>query len=202
MKKIVTIGLAVCFLITLTATAFLSVSIAKDEKPAKPTAAEQKAATAKADAALLRREAETKARARLNAKEWVIQLKSSGGKKTKVETDTLTFSDGKITSKNLSDKGYPTSNYSLTLGNDSMIIWETMQTAESQDVAFWRGELQGEVMTGVLSLHPTKGEVEDFYFTTQVTEQAVQPQIAEPEKPEPQKKAEEPKKKKTKSEKK
>jgi hypothetical protein len=197
MKKIVTIGFAVCFLITL--TALLSVSIAKDEKPAKPTAAEQKAAKAQADVALLRKEAEAKARGRLNAKEWTIQLTSSGGKKTKVETDTLTFSDGKITSKNLSDKGYPTSNYSLTLGSDGMIIWETMQTAESQDVAFWRGELQGEVMTGVLSLHPTKGEVEDFYFTTQAVEQTVQPQTVEQQKPEPEKKAAESSKKKTKS---
>ena len=58
--------------------------------------------------------------------------------------------------------GYPASNYSLTLGGDGRAVWETMQTKEGEGVAFWRGEVEGATMRGVLSKHPTEGPAEDY----------------------------------------
>ena len=184
MKKIV---ISVVILSVAFITGPVSLSLAREEK--KPVARAK-------DSALARKEAEARARVKLNAKTWTIQTISYVGKKTETGTDTLTFSDGKITSKNLSEKGYATSNYTLTLKEDGVIIWETMQRTEGGDLAFWRGELQGEMMSGMFSLHPIKGEIRDFNFTTESTEVVA----AQPETPpaEVEKKAVEPAKKKAK----
>ena len=161
------------FVLSFLITAFLaeSIAIAKEETKAE-------AIPPVVDPAIARREAETKAKETLGLKEWPIYLVTMAEKKTKAETDVLTFPEGKIISKNLTDKGYPASNYTVTVQEDGLIIWETMQTAEKGDIAFWRGELQGEVMRGVLSMHPVKGETKDYSFSTVPIE--VKP--AEPEK--------------------
>lgn len=112
-----------------------------------------------------RREAEANAKETLAAKEWTIYLTAAGAKKAKSETDVLTFSEGKLTSKNLSSKGYPTSNITVTVQDNGTIIWETMQTKENGDMAFWRGELEGQIMRGVLSLQSEKGGAQDFSFS-------------------------------------
>lgn len=112
-----------------------------------------------------RREAEARAKETLAAKKWTIYLTIIGAKKAKSETDVLTFAEGKLTSKNLSSKGYPTSNITVTVQDNGTIIWETMQTKENGDMAFWRGELEGEIMRGVLSLQSVKGGAQDFSFS-------------------------------------
>lgn len=114
---------------------------------------------------LARREAEANAKETLAAKEWTVYLTATGAKKAKAETDILTFSEDKLSSKNLSSNGYPISNITVTVQENGTIIWETMQTKENGDMAFWRGELEGEAMRGVLSLQPVKGSVQDFSFT-------------------------------------
>jgi hypothetical protein len=154
------IGITLCVLSFLITAFYVGpIAIAKEETIAE-------AAPQVVDPAIARREAEVKAKETLAAKEWSIYLVSMAEKKTKVETDVLTFPEGKIISKNLSGKGYPASNFTVTVQEDGIIIWETMQTAEKGDIAFWRGELQGEVMRGVLSLHPVNGETKDYSFST------------------------------------
>lgn len=123
-------------------------------------------------------EKEKKAKENLGAKEWTVYFISKAGKKTRQEEDILTFSEGKLTSKNLSAKGYLSSNYTVTIQDDNTIVWETMQSTEKGDMAFWRGELQGEAMRGVLSLHPEKGEAQDSSFTSKMSEEQ-KPQIQE-----------------------
>lgn len=113
-----------------------------------------------------RKEAETKAKERLAAREWTVYLTALEQKKAGQETDVLNFAEGKLSSRNLSSKGYPTSNYTITIQENGAIIWETMQTTEKGEMAFWRGELEGETMRGVLSLQPLKGQARGFSFTS------------------------------------
>ncbi|MCX5701904.1 MAG: hypothetical protein NTW64_02845 [Candidatus Omnitrophica bacterium] len=156
MKKFSIMLFILSFLI---AAGFLaeSMAIAKEETKAAPPVV---------DPVVARREKEAKAKETLGLKEWTIYLITMTEKKMKTDTDLLTFAEGKITSKNLSPKGFPSSNYTVTVQEDETIIWETMQTADNGDIAFWRGELQGELMRGVLSMHPVKGEVKDYTFST------------------------------------
>ena len=123
-------------------------------------------------------EKEKKAKEKLGAREWTVYLISKAAKKTKQEADILTFSEGKLTSKNLSAKGYLSSNYTVTIQDDNTVVWETMQSTEKGDMAFWRGELRDETMRGILSLHPEKGEAQDSSFTNKISEEQ-KPQIQE-----------------------
>lgn len=122
----------------------------------------------------LRKAAEREARETLKMKEWEIYLTpQEAPKRVKNETNVLTFSDGKVASKNLSDKGYNTSNFSLTIQDDGLAVWETMQADVDRNLAFWRGELRENVMRGTLFLSPQKGDKITYSFTT------VKPEIKE-----------------------
>ena len=74
----------------------------------------------------------------------------------------LVLTKKQIKSSFMEKSGYPASNYSLTLGGDGRAVWETMQTKEGEGVVFWRGEVDGATMRGVLSKHPTEGPSEDY----------------------------------------
>ena len=113
-----------------------------------------------------RRESEKKANEALAQKEWQIEIVETGAKKTKSEADVLTFSEGKVTSKNYSAKGYPTTNITLTLQDSATIVWETMQANPEHGTVFWRGELSNGLMGGAVSFQPKKGDNKDYYFTT------------------------------------
>lgn len=105
---------------------------------------------------------EDQIRAQLEGTEWTIQLNPSSGSKAVAQKDTITFTKKQVKSSFMEKTGYPASNYSLTLGGDGRAVWETMQTKEGEGVAFWRGELEGATMRGVLSKHPTEGPSEDY----------------------------------------
>ena len=109
---------------------------------------------------------EEEVRAQLNGTKWLIDLTpiSTEGK-VKPAKDAVKFDLTKIGSEYLVKQGYPQSNYTLTIGEDGTAVWETMQTKEGEGVAFWRGEFHGELMRGVLSKHPLKGDPEDFSFS-------------------------------------
>ena len=115
-----------------------------------------------------RKEAQAQAASQLNGSSWSLELTPmSGDKPKKPLKDTVQFDQGKVTSSSLSSKGYPSTNYTLTVGDDGIPVWETMQTSASEGVVFWRGELHGETMTGVLSKHPAEGAAEDYSFAGQ-----------------------------------
>ncbi|MDD5466034.1 MAG: hypothetical protein PHP73_06840 [Candidatus Omnitrophica bacterium] len=127
--------------------------------------AAQKNPASPALSAAARKEAEAGAKATLAAKEWTVYLTAMGQKKAGQETDVLNFAEGKLNSKNLSSKGYPSSNCTITVQPNGTITWETMQTTEKGEMAFWRGDLEGQAMRGVLSLQPVKGQARGFSFT-------------------------------------
>ncbi len=134
-----------------------------------------------------RREAEKKAKEVLGSKEWLIKVNQMGGKKPKSETDILTFTaEGKVSSKNYSIKGYPASNFTVTLQSGrSTIIWETMQTNPESGVLFWRGELDNGFMSGSITLQTQKEAIEEYSFVSAPVEAKVETK-AESAQPAPQ----------------
>lgn len=149
-----------------------------------------------------RREAEKKAKETLASKEWLIKINQTGGKKPKSEIDTLTFTpEGKVSSKNYSAKGYPASNFTVTLQSGrSTIVWETMQTNPEAGVLFWRGELDNEFMNGSLTLQTKKEAIEEYSFVSAPSE--AKSETPQPKPPESKEKKGEAKVRKTESEKK
>ena len=107
----------------------------------------------------------------LDGSEWQVTLtpSSESNKKEKESTDTLTFEKGKITSKQMGAKGFPSSNYTLTEKEGEGTVWETMQTSDSGEVSFWHANVKGSSMRGILSHHPSKGDPRDYSFSGQKT---------------------------------
>jgi hypothetical protein len=111
---------------------------------------------------------EDEIRSQLNGTRWAIESMPIGGaEKAKAQKDTLTFDARQISSERLSKAGYAASNYTVTIGDDGVAVWETMQTKEGEGVAFWRCELHGSTMRGVLSKHPLEGATEDYSISGQ-----------------------------------
>ena len=105
-------------------------------------------------------------KAGLNNTEWVVDVKPMGGK-GKAGQDVITFSDNKVSSKNLAGQGFPASNYSVRLLEDETVTWETMQTSEKSGIAFWRGDIGPDgIMRGVLSKRDSKNNTSDFNFVS------------------------------------
>jgi hypothetical protein len=83
--------------------------------------------------------------------------------------DDLVFQDGKFTSKKMSKKGYPSTNYTITPSEGGPSVWETMQTSADDGVTFWRGEWTKDSMTGVIN-RQLKDSSEDYYFGSSLKE--------------------------------
>ncbi len=140
-------------------------------------------------------EAKRAAKEELNNTEWEISLTRMAKEGARAKTDILRFVNYQVVSEALSSRAYPASNYTLTIKEDGTVVWETMQTHEEEGLAFWRGEwrkdpeTQGDMMSGVLSLHPREGEPENFSFVSEskkdieIVEEAPKAgEIVEPEK--------------------
>jgi type II secretory pathway pseudopilin PulG len=116
---------------------------------------------------LARKQAGQKATDLLNSKEWVIYLSPTGnsaGKRLPVITDVLTFKEGRVSSKHLTAGGFGESYYTLTVYDSGTAVWETMQRTDKEDLAFWRGELRGDSLTGVMNIQTAKGVREEYSF--------------------------------------
>jgi len=102
-------------------------------------------------------------KAELNGTEWNVQMRPMEGK-GKAEADVISFSEDKVMSKNLSNAGFPATNFSVRMQDDGTLTWETMQVSEKEGTAFWRGDIRDGVMTGVLSKRDKKERTVDFNF--------------------------------------
>ncbi len=107
-------------------------------------------------------------RAKLDGTKWTLELRPMEGT-GKNKQDAVSFTGRTVTSERLVKLGYPASNYSLNAKEDRTATWETMQTKSGEGVAFWRGELEGEVMRGVLSQQPANGPGENYSFVGKQT---------------------------------
>lgn len=102
----------------------------------------------------------------LNNQGWAIKLAQQSAKKPRVEADILTFSGQGVVSQFLSAKGFGGSQFSLSIQDDGAAVWETVQRSVNEDIAAWRGELRGGVMSGTLSIRYKTGMAETYSFST------------------------------------
>lgn len=143
------------------------VAVAEEARPTAPPAAPAQPAAAAAEPAKSSKEQQQDAvRAALDGTSWTMELRSDATGKTR--QDTLRFSGRTVGSDWMTKTGYGTSNYSMRVEDDGLVIWETMQSKEGEGLAFWRGELgsaSGMTMSGTLSRQPTQGDTESFSFS-------------------------------------
>jgi len=101
----------------------------------------------------------------LNNTEWQIELSSLSGKGKK-DNDIVQFKNKQVYIGNFSKRGFPATNFTLTVQQDGSIVWETMQTSDKSGIAFWRGEMDAamQTMRGILSHQIDEKTKEDFSF--------------------------------------
>ncbi len=103
----------------------------------------------------------------LNNTEWSIELLPMTGKGKK-EIDTVTFKNNQVGIAGFAKKGFSFTNFTLTVQEDGVVIWETMQTSEKSGIAFWRGEFDSKLQTmrGVVSHQVDQKNKQDYSFTS------------------------------------
>jgi len=113
-------------------------------------------------------------RAELNNTEWQIELMPLSGKGAK-ETDTVVFKNNQVSSTGYGKKGFPATNYTLTVEDNGVAVWETMQTSEKSGVVFWRGEIDPgmESNKGIVSYHLDESTIRDYSFVSTAKRQIV-----------------------------
>lgn len=98
---------------------------------------------------------------------WRVDLRQIGGPKIDfLSSDTIFFKDNRVNSINLGKEGFSGSAYSKRELRNGNIVWETIQTNAEGDTASWRGEWNGEIMKGILSLSSANDVRRDFSFVS------------------------------------
>ncbi len=113
---------------------------------------------------------------KLNGTQWTVELKRRDGGSS--QRDTLSFDGIRMLSEQLVKEGYGGSNCTFKIESDGTAIWETIQMKQGGDTVFWRGEIRGTQMSGMLSRQPAQGLPEDYSFNG--TKLEVEPPVAAP----------------------
>lgn len=147
LANILTMALIFSFAFSFNSENAIAKSRGKErQKPKEKIQAEKKSA-AQDERALLE-----KIKKSLNNTEWQIQLREiSASEKKKIFKDTLHFSNDRIGSVALSKEGFIPTSYTLSLKGENIFVWETMQTDADNNLALWKGEIENDLMRGVLS---------------------------------------------------
>ncbi len=107
-------------------------------------------------------------RKQLNNTKWNITLNLIGVK-GRSKQDMLIFEENRFYAEKTSKEGFNATNYTLSLKEDGVTVWETMQTAEEGRVNFWRGEIAEDMksMRGIVSKQLPDGTTENYSFHSQ-----------------------------------
>ncbi|MEK9165488.1 MAG: hypothetical protein AAB525_01345 [Patescibacteria group bacterium] len=111
-----------------------------------------------------------KARKILAGTTWTVYTALQETKRPEEATEVFTFTERRVTTQNLANQGYGMdgSNYSVNYEPDGTLVWETMQKyKDGEGEVILRGDLRGDVMTGVIDIQPAKGARKIYYFTSQ-----------------------------------
>ncbi len=136
--------------------------ISKKDRPAESKKADKSAPSAQTSHDEIKKKIEEKKK-ELNGSEWEVDV-TSGGKS--IGKDTFTFQNSQVTCKTLSEKGYPATNYTVSIPDGGeMGTWETMQTSSKGAVMFIRAEWKEGVMRGVMS-EQIEGGSKDYNFAS------------------------------------
>lgn len=124
---------------------------------------------------------------KLKGTTWSLELRPSSAESGGSQQDTLSFGDRRVVSEVLQQEGYGGSNFTLTAQDDQTAAWETMQAKPGGEMAFWRGEVHGDTMSGILSRQPAQGESITWSFTgkQQISQPAPPAAPTEPAAPTP-----------------
>jgi hypothetical protein len=132
----------------------------------QPKAAASKEDKAKQEAISAKKQLEERKRKELANTEWQIELVPLSGKGKK-EAETIVFKDHQVSFSSYGKKGFPATNFTLSVQDDGMVVWETMQTSEKSGVMFWRGEMPDmQTLRGIFSYHPDEKTTIDYSFTS------------------------------------
>ena len=109
-----------------------------------------------------------KKRKQINSTQWAIDLNLMGVK-GKSKQDVLIFEENRFYAKKTSKEGFNATNYTISVQDDGITVWETMQTAEEGKINFWRGEIAEDMksMRGIVSKQLPDGTTENYSFLSQ-----------------------------------
>jgi REP element-mobilizing transposase RayT len=101
----------------------------------------------------------------LNGTIWEVELVAvdPDGKEHTIK-DKIHFSGKAFQSNYFSSQGFSDSNYSVTVHENGVITWETMQKNEKGETVTWRGDLSGQKMEGIMQYQPSEQNSQDFWF--------------------------------------
>lgn len=180
MKRLVILSAGICFVVACHTDAHAwfgkkkestgdqqstsaNVSAAAKKEPAKAVSKDDKA---KQEAAAAKRQLEEKKRKEIANTEWQIELTPLTGKGKK-EAETVIFKDNQVGFSAYGKKGFSPTNFTLSVQEDGLVVWETMQTSEKAGIAFWRGEMpDAQTMRGIFSYHPDDKTTLDYSFVS------------------------------------
>ncbi len=88
----------------------------------------------------------------LNGSSWDVVYTTSTNPKQKGQKDLFTFQNGQFNSKELIDRGFTWTNYTISVPNEEseLAVWETMQTGK-EGIVFIHGEWIKDQMTGSIT---------------------------------------------------
>lgn len=132
----------------------------------KVSSEEAKASKTKKPQENKQKEALTQARSAINNSTWSIVF-SGTLPKGMASGDTLVFKDNQFSSTLFSARGFEPTNFSLTMQDDGVVVFETMQASEKEGTIFWRGELGADQKTlrGMFSHVLSDKQTQDIYFS-------------------------------------
>ena len=113
-----------------------------------------------------KRELAKQVKKKLNGMSWNIELTLMGQKKQTKMKDVISFAESRVASERLVNDGFVGTNFTVSIKGKDVIVWETMQSEEKKGIAFWRGEIRGGTMQGVLSRHLADKQVKDYSFVS------------------------------------
>ncbi len=104
-------------------------------------------------------------RQELEGSRWDIVVKTSSGQDQ--FSDRLIFEDKKFSSETFSSNGFVPVQYSLSMNNDGIVVFETMQAGKNGGVLFWKAEFgkDGDTLKGILSQVFEDQAGQDLYFS-------------------------------------
>lgn len=105
------------------------------------------------------------ARPDLNGTTWEVELTSASesGEKTSIK-DKIKFNGKSFESHYFKIRGFSNTNYTVTVQDNGIITWETIQKNPEGEMVSWRGDWQGGKMEGMLSYRPAGNSPRDFSF--------------------------------------
>jgi hypothetical protein len=164
MKKLIVVSLVAGVFLWSGASQIVWAKTKKTKE--KKSAETSKATKVKATSDNKKKEALTQARSALNNSNWSVSF-TGDLPKGMAPTDDLTFKDNQFSSALFSGQGFCPTNFSLTMQDDGVVVFETMQTSEKDGTLFWRGELDadGKSMKGMFSHVLADQSSQDVYFS-------------------------------------